>query len=75
MIVFLLGVVINLTGFALIQIDGLPQLPTDSVGRWSIYAAATSSSRSSPSSPTSPTAAPARRSSGSTAGTGASPWR
>ncbi len=27
------------TGFALIQIDGLPQLPTDSVGRWAIYAA------------------------------------
>jgi tetratricopeptide (TPR) repeat protein len=38
-IVFLLGIVICLTGFALVQIDGLPQLPTDSVGRWSIYAA------------------------------------
>jgi len=36
-IVFLLGVVICLTGFALVQIEGLPQLPTGSVGRWGVY--------------------------------------
>ncbi len=36
-IVFLLGVIICATGFALIQIEGLPQLPTGSVGRWSMY--------------------------------------
>jgi tetratricopeptide (TPR) repeat protein len=36
-IVFLLGIVICATGFALIQIEGMPQLPTGSVGRWAIY--------------------------------------
>jgi tetratricopeptide (TPR) repeat protein len=36
-IVFLLGIVIAATGFALIQIEGMPQLPTGSFGRWSIY--------------------------------------
>ncbi|MCE9565072.1 MAG: hypothetical protein K8U57_23825 [Planctomycetes bacterium] len=36
-IVFALGLVIAVTGLALIQIEGMPQLPTGSVGRWSIY--------------------------------------
>ena len=36
-IVFLLGVLICATGFALVQIEGLPQLPTGSVARWSVY--------------------------------------
>jgi len=38
-ILFLLGLVIAVSGVALIQIEGLPQLPTGSVGRWAIYLA------------------------------------
>lgn len=36
-LVFLLGVVTILTGFALIQIEGLPQLPTGSLSRNAVY--------------------------------------
>src|SRR5262245_1092747 len=35
--VFLLGIVVVISGFALIQIEGLPQLPTGTVGRWAMY--------------------------------------
>jgi tetratricopeptide (TPR) repeat protein len=35
--VFLLGVAVCATGFALVQVEGLPQLPTGSAGRWLVY--------------------------------------
>jgi tetratricopeptide (TPR) repeat protein len=38
-VVFLLGVVTVLTGLALVQIEGLPQLPTDSIARGTTYLA------------------------------------
>lgn len=38
LIVFISGMLVGVTGLALIQLDGLPQVPTDSTARWVIYA-------------------------------------
>jgi tetratricopeptide (TPR) repeat protein len=38
MLVFASGIIVCLTGLALIQLDGMPQLPTHSASRWVVYA-------------------------------------
>lgn len=38
-VLFALGLVVGLSGVALIQIEGLPQLPTGSAARWTVYLA------------------------------------
>src|SRR5262249_49963788 len=34
---FITSLVVGASGFALVQLDGLPQFPTHSIGRWVVY--------------------------------------